>query len=99
MEEAYKSRGKVELSSKTESMNEDALYLKVKTQCDELLIPNLIQIKSFKLSDKLRGNLLLVMYLLDSNLQVIFLKMQAPPKRKVRVVRLPKIYDTQKQCF
>lgn len=39
------------------------------------------------------------MYVFDNNLQTIFLKMQEPLKRRVRIVRLPNIYDTQIQCF
>ena len=39
------------------------------------------------------------MYVFDNNLQTIFTKMQEPPKRRVRIVRLPHIYDTQSQCF
>ena len=47
---------------------------------DAVLVPNVALFKFYKLPTKLEGNLLLIMYLLNSTLDTIFEKLKAPQK-------------------
>mgnify|MGYP007118471862 CR=1 FL=1 len=61
-------------------LDEDALLVLVKQPCDDILTQNESLLEHFTLPSKLRGNLLLIMYLLDSTLTQIYEKLKAPTR-------------------
>ena len=64
-----------EINSRTEALDEHDLYFKIKQSLDDLLVPNVALFKFFKLPENLEGNLLLILYLLNNTLDMIFEKL------------------------
>ena len=60
---------------------------------DDLLLPNVALFKYFKLPVKLEGNLLLIMYLLNNTLDIIFEKLKRPEGPEDKTIEIPRIYD------
>ena len=65
-----------EINSRTEAIDEDDLFYRAKQTLDEILVPNVGFFKHFCLPSNLEGNLLLIMYLLNNTLDLIFEKLQ-----------------------
>jgi len=61
-------------------IDEDALLMLVKTQCDELINSNFSSCRDYELAGSLKGNLVLIMYLLDKTLETIFEKLRVVEK-------------------
>ena len=61
----------------------------IKPKANEVLIPNVALFEFYKLPSKLEGNLLLITYLLNNTLEMIFEKLKMPIKPKEKVVILP----------
>ena len=79
-DQAAQTDPRKEINSRTETIDEDELLERLKVHTDAVLVPNVALFKFYKLPTKLEGNLLLIMYLLNSTLDTIFEKLKPPQK-------------------
>ena len=84
-----------EINSRTEALDEHDLYFKIKQSLDDLLVPNVALFKFYKLPENLEGNLLLILYLLNNTLDMIFEKLKKLEGPEDQIIEIPRIYDAQ----